>query len=198
MSARNGTLVNDVRSPFSSPFIHYSATYTSERENSLSGTVTVTLSFKAWLQNVSSTFGVGYQLKIYARIAGGQWSSVIIKDNNTAWNGTAKHSAAPLTLRGNVSGGKASVEFYVTREGSRLNGKAGLLGSSGNPKKYFASTPYDSGQSGGNIPYTSDGYVFLKVGSVWKHAVSYIRSGGVWKKATPFIKVSELWKKGVD
>ncbi len=197
MATTSGTLVNDVKSPYSGPYVHYSATYFSARADASSQAVTVTLNFKAWLQSSLSTLGTGIILIIYARISGGKWKSVVIKQSNDSWNGTAKHSADALTLSGSSSGNKISVEFYVARGDSR--GNAGRLGSSSSPKKYTASLPaYQSGGSGGDSPSGTVARGYIHTGGVWKPAPEFINPDGTWKKAEAYVYAGGVWKKGVN
>lgn len=192
MATKSGTLVNDVKSPYSSPYVHYSATYSSEREDASSPAVSVTLDCEGWLQSSASFLGAGILLTIHARIAGGKWKTCTVKGTNDSWNGTARHSAASLTVTGSAAGDKATVEFFVTRDDG--GGNAGRLGSAKNPRKYTASLPVYAGQSGENPASDSGGMVYCKVGGVWKQAKAYVKSGGVWKQAKAYVKSGGIWK----
>ena len=128
----SGVLVSKVSSTVSSPTVHYSAAYSATKNGTA---LSVTLNFAAWLGSSGSTLGTGIKLTIYARLNGGSWKSVVIKDNNASWKGTAQHSAK-LNLTATTSGSSATVEFYVTRTGSNYSGTAGTLGSDSAPKSY--------------------------------------------------------------
>ena len=192
MAIRTGTLVNDVRSPYSSPYVHYSATYSAERDDSSPSAVSVTLRFKAWLQHAASFLGNGIVLTVHARISGGSWKSVTIKSRNDEWHGnTTKYSADDLTVTGTVPSGKATVEFYVTRDDR--GGNSGRIASANKPKKYTASLPVYSTQTENPPAHDDGGRVFVKVSGVWKRADGFINSGGVWKRARVFIKSGGTW-----
>ena len=132
---KNGTVVSKVSSTVSSPTVHYAVEYASVRNGTA---LSVTLNFAAWLNSSGSTLGTGIKLTIYARLNGGGWKSVVIKENSASWKGTTRH-AASLTLTGTASGSSATVELYVTRSGSSYSGTAGTLGSASSPKKYTVS-----------------------------------------------------------
>ena len=126
MATVSGTLVNDVKSSYGSPYVHYSCTYVSTRADTSSSAVSVALSFKAWLHSSASFLGTGISLIIYARLDGGSWQSVTIKSSSASWSGNStKHSAPTLTVTGSSTGGKINVEFYVARGDS--GGNAGKL-----------------------------------------------------------------------
>ena len=128
----NGVLTNKVTSTVSSPTVNYSAKYTATKSSSA---LSVKLTFAAWLNSSGSTLGTGIKLTVYARINGGAWQSVVIKNTSASWSGTSEHTAS-LTLSANTAASTATVEFYVTRSGSTFNGTAGNLGSSSSPKSY--------------------------------------------------------------
>lgn len=130
-SSSSGILVEKVSSTVSSPSVHYSARYEASKNGS---NLSVKLTFAAWLNSGGSKLGTGAKLTIFARINGGAWQSVVIKKTSESWSGTSQHSAA-LTLTA-ASSGTATVEFYVTRNGSTYSGTAGNLASSASPKKY--------------------------------------------------------------
>ena len=132
---KNGTVVSKVSSTVSSPTVHYAVEYASVRNGTA---LSVTLNFAAWLNSSGSTLGTGIKLTIYARLNGGGWKSVMIKENSASWKGTTRH-AASLTLTGTASGSSATVELYVTRSGSSYSGTAGTLGSASSPKSYTVS-----------------------------------------------------------
>ena len=143
MATKSGPLVNDVKSPYSGPYVHYSCLYTTERASATTTGISVTLNFKGWLNSNSSYLGTGIILNIYARLNGGAWQSVTIKSRSATWGanntGTTKHSAPALTLTGSSTASKVTVEFYVVRGDS--GGNAGKLGTKSNPKKYTATLP---------------------------------------------------------
>ena len=132
----NGVLTNKVTSTVSSPTVNYSAKYTATKSSSA---LSVKLTFAAWLNSSGSTLGTGIKLTVYARLNGGSWQSVVIKNTSTSWSGTSEHTAS-LTLSANTAASTATVEFYVTRSGSTFNGTAGNLGSSSSPKSYTIKT----------------------------------------------------------
>ena len=134
-SNKNGTLTSKVSSTASSPTVHYSAAYSATKNGT---SLSVSLNFAAWLNSSGSTLGTGIKLTIYARLNGGSWKSVTIKDNNTSWKGTTQHTAT-LNLAATTGGNSATVEFYVTRTGSSYSGTAGTLGSASSPKSYTIS-----------------------------------------------------------
>ena len=41
MATTSGTLVSDIKSPYSGPYVHYSCTYTSTRANATTKTISV-------------------------------------------------------------------------------------------------------------------------------------------------------------
>ena len=133
---KNGTVVSKVSSTVSSPTVHYAVEYASVRNGTA---LSVTLNFAAWLNSSGSTLGTGIKLTIYARLNGGGWKSVVIKENSASWKGTTPTHTASLTLTGMASGSSATVELYVTRSGSSYSGTAGTLGSASSPKKYTVS-----------------------------------------------------------
>lgn len=127
----SGILVEKVSSTVSSPSVHYSARYEASKNGS---NLSVKLTFAAWLNSGGSKLGTGAKLTVFARINGGAWQSVVIKKTSESWSGTSQHSAA-LTLT-TASSGTATVEFYVTRNGSTYSGTAGNLASAASPKEY--------------------------------------------------------------
>lgn len=129
---KSGTLTSKVSSTVSSPTVHYSAAYSATKNGTA---LSVTLNFAAWLGSSGSTLGIGIKLTIYARLNGGSWKSVVIKENSASWKGTSQHSAK-LNLTATTNGSSATVEFYVTRTGSNYSGTAGTLGSASAPKSY--------------------------------------------------------------
>jgi hypothetical protein len=128
----SGTLVSKVSSTVARPTVNYAATYAATRNGTA---LTVNLTFAAWLNSSSSHLGSGIKLTVFARMNGGAWVSAVIKQGNSSWSGTAKHSAS-LTLSGNVAGNAVTVDFYVSRAGSSYGGSAGKLGSASSPKSY--------------------------------------------------------------
>jgi hypothetical protein len=44
-----------------------------------------------------------------------------------------------------------------------------------------------------NTPLTPSNKLWIKVGGVWKEAVTWIKVAGVWKEATPKTKVAGAW-----
>lgn len=128
----SGILVDKVSATVSSPTVHYSAKYKATRSNS---SLSVNLTFAAWLNSSSSKLGTGAKLTIYARINGGSWQSAVIKKTADSWSGTSQHTVS-LTLSANTTSGTDTIDFYVTRNGSTFAGTAGNLGSASNPKNY--------------------------------------------------------------
>ena len=195
MATVSGTLVNDVKSSYGSPYVHYSCTYVSTRADTSSEAVSVALSFKAWLHSSASFLGTGISLIIYARLNGGSWQSVTIKSSSASWSGnTTKYSAPALTVTGASTGGKINVEFYVARGDS--GGNAGKLGTKSSPKAYSAKLPTYGGSGGG-----SSGVLRCcryNIGGTYKKAQRYERINGAWVETLPRIKVSGSWKKGVN
>lgn len=140
MATISGTLVSDIKSSYSGPYVHYSCTYTSTRSNSTTKTISVALNFKAWLNSSLSTLGTGIGLKVYARIKGSSsWSSKTVKSTSASWSGTTKHSVDTITLSGSSASAKITIEFYVARTDSGNN--SGKLGTSSSPKSYSAKLP---------------------------------------------------------
>ena len=127
-SGVSGVLFSDLKSTVSSPTVHYSCAY----EVTGSG---VSLSFKGWLNSSGSLLGNGIKLTVFARLGGGAWASVVIKQSGAVWRGTAKHSAS-LILSGKASG-RTKIELYVTRSGSSYGGSAGNIGSAKKPKIFY-------------------------------------------------------------
>ena len=139
MATKSGSLVDDIKSPYSSPYVHYSCSYTTERASTTTAAISVALNFKGWLQSSASTLGAGKSLIIYARLNGGAWQSVTIKSSSASWSGTTKYSAPALTLTGASTADKINVEFYVARGDS--GGNSGKLGTKSSPKVYAAKLP---------------------------------------------------------
>lgn len=133
----SGTLTSKVSSTASSPTTYYSATYTATRSGS---GVNMTLTFSGWLHSSSAKLGTGVKLTVYARVNGGAWKGVTLKQTSDKWTGTSKHTAT-LSLSTATTAKTAAVEFYVTRAGSTYSGSAGTLGSSTAPKSYSATLP---------------------------------------------------------
>ena len=195
MAIKTGTLVNDVQSPYSSPYVHYSCTYSAERADASSSTVAVTLSFKGWLQSSASFLGTGIILYVFARLSGGSWSRVMLKSGSASWNDATKHPAPTITLTGNSTSGKVTVEFYVTRGDS--GGNSGKLGTAKSPKKYAASLPAYGGGSGGGSAAMVRCWRY-NVGGIYKKAQRYEKINGVWVGIAPRAKINGGWKKGVN
>ena len=128
----SGILTSKISSTVSSPTVHYSAKYDATKTGSA---LSVKLTFGAWLNSSGSKLGTGAKLTVYARLNGGAWQSVVIKKTSDSWSGTAEHSAS-LTMAATTTASTATIEFYVTRNGSTYSGTAGNLGSSSSPKKY--------------------------------------------------------------
>ena len=195
MATVSGTLVNDVKSNYGSPYVHYSCTYVSTRADEDVSAVSVALSFKAWLHSSASFFGTGISLIIYARLNGGSWQSVAIKSSSASWSGnTTKYSAPVLTVTGASTGGKINVEFYVARGDS--GGNAGKLGTKSSPKAYSVKLPTYGGSGGG-----SSGVLRCcryNIGGTYKKAQRYEKINGAWVETLPRVKISGSWKKGVN
>lgn len=191
------TLFSKISSTAGSPTVNYSATYTAARATSTTANVSVTLSFKGWLNSSASSLGNGIKLTVYARMNGGAWSSAVLKTTSQTWSGTTQHTANNIALSGSTTSNKAKIEFYVTRSGSTYSGSSGVLGSSSKPKTYTATLPaYDDG--GGDTPTPepvgTDKYVHFKVSGTWKKALPRFKVSGAWKNVEPEIKVSNTWK----
>lgn len=196
MATVSGTLVNDVKSSYGSPYVHYSCTYVSTRADASSSAVSVALSFKAWLNSSASFLGAGISLIIYARLSGGSWQSITIKSSSASWSGnTTKYSAPVLTVTGNSSGEKINVEFYVARGDS--GGNSGKLGTKSSPKSYSARLPAYGGSGGGSSSSAVRCWR-LNVGGVWKKARRFEKINGAWVETLPRVKVNGTWKKGVN
>ena len=189
MATANGTLVGKVSSTVSSPTVNYSASYSATRADSSDDSVSVTITFSAWLNSSVSKLGTGTKLTIYTRMNGGPWNSVVMKSASASWSGTSMHSAS-IQLSGNVLSGSTKIDFYVTRSGSTYSGNAGNLGNASNPKSYTATMP----AYGGIDPADADKYVHIKAGGQWKQAVPYVKVSGTWKKTIPYMKASGIWK----
>lgn len=203
MATTSGTLTQKVTSTVSSPAVHYSATYTATRAQAADKGVSVKLTFRAWLVVDGAALGSGIQLTVFARLNGGAWQSVVLKNSADVWRGTDKHTAS-LTLSANTTDSAATVEFYVSRDGSVYSGTAGVLGSAASPKRYRADLPAytaaaansgsTSAAGSASVGTAKDSVVYLRVGGAWKTAVPYVRIGGVWKKAMPYVKAGGVWK----
>ena len=195
MATYTGSLCEDVKSPYSGPYVHYSCAYTSSRASASASAFTVTLNFKAWLNSSASKLGTGIALTIHARISGGSWKTVTVKSRSDSWSGTGKHAASAMTLTGDSTAGKATVEFYVTRDDG--GGNAGKLGTASSPKKYAAKLPAYSGASGGGSSAAVRPWRY-NVAGVYKKARRYEKINGAWVETLPRVKVSGTWKKGVN
>lgn len=196
MATKSGTLVSDVKSTYSGPYVHYSCAYVSTRADASKAAVSVTLSFRAWLNSSGSFLGTGIGLVVFARLGGSSsWKSVTIKSTSASWSGTAKHSAPAITLTGSSTGGKITVEFYVARSDS--GGNAGKLGTKSSPKSYGATLPAYGGSSGGSSSSAVRCWR-LNVGGVWKKARRFEKINGAWVETLPRVKVNGTWKKGVN
>lgn len=146
MATTSGTLVSDIKSSYSGPYVHYSCTYTSTRTNAATKTISVALNFKAWLNSSSSKLGTGIGLTVYARIKGSSsWSSKTVKSTSASWSGTTKHAVDTITLTGSSTGTNVTIEFYVARTDN--GGNSGKLGTSSNPKSYSAKLPTYSAET---------------------------------------------------
>lgn len=140
MATTTGTMTSQVTSTASSPNVNYSAAYTATRASDNTETVSVKLDFAGWLNSSASQLGTGIKLTIYARIDGGSWSSVVLKDTSVSWSGTTKHSVS-LTLSTSTTASTAKIEWYVSRTGSTYSGTAGTLGSSSSPQTHTINIP---------------------------------------------------------
>lgn len=201
MATKSGSLVDSVSSPYPSPYVYYSCSYTTERASTTTAEISVTLNFKGWLKSSSSYLGAGIILIIYARLNSGAWQSVTIKSSSAIWGvnntGTTKHSAPALTLTGASTSDKINVEFYVARGDS--GGNSGKLGTKSSPKIYAAKLPAYSAVTPEPEPTPIVSYyVRIKASGTWQKATPYVKVNGTWKKAIPYIKVSGVWKKGVS
>lgn len=193
------TLFSKISSTVGSPTVNYSATYTAARATSTTANVSVTLSFKGWLNSSASSLGNGIKLTVYARMNGGAWSSSVLKTTSQTWSGTTQHTANNIVLSGSTTSSKTKIDFYVTRSGSTYSGSAGNLGSASKPKSYTATLPaYDDGGGGDDTPtpepVSTDKYVYFKIGGVWKKAFQRFKISGVWNNVEPETKVSNMWK----
>lgn len=208
MATTSGTLVNDISSPYSSPYVHYSCTYTATRAINTTTSISVTLNFKGWLQSSGSYLGTGKGLVIYARLSGSSsWKSVTIKTTSATWSGTTKHSASAITLSGKTAGNKITVEFYVARIDS--TGNSGKLGSKSSPKKYDAKLPTYTAPTTGDSTSTPTSpttptvveetmsYRF-NVNGTWKRAQRYQNINGVWEETIVRVNINGTWKNGDD
>ena len=194
MATTSGTLVNDVKSPYAGPYVHYLCNYTAERADSASANVSVTLNFKAWLNSSASKLGTGIVLYLYARLSGGSWTRVTVKSSSASWGGTTKRDVPAVTLTGHSTGDKINVEFYVARGDS--GGNAGKLGTKSSPKVYSAKLPTYGGSGGG-----SSGVLRCcryNIGGTYKNAQRYEKINGAWVETLPRVKISGSWKKGVN
>lgn len=192
------TLISKISSTAGSPTVNYSATYTATRATSTTANVSVTLSFKGWLNSSASNLGNGIKLTVYARMNGGAWSSAVLKTTSQAWSGTTQHTANNIVLSGSATSNKAKIEFYVTRSGSTYGGSAGILGGASKPKAYTATLPaYDDGGGGDTPtpePVSVDKYIYFKIGGVWKKALQRFKIGGAWNNVEPETKINSTWK----
>lgn len=196
MATTTGTLTSKVSSTVSSPTVNYSATYTATRASTSTAAVSVDLTFSAWLGSSGSKLGTGIKLTVFARLNGGAWKSVVIKNTSASWSGTTKHTAN-LTLTGSAPANTAKIEFYVSRTGSTYSGSAGILGSAANPLRYTVSLPaYTPGKVVTPTPSTVDAahYACVNIGGAWKKAIPYVRIAGTWKQAVPYVRVNGVWK----
>lgn len=124
----------------SSPIVNYKVTHTTTRASNTTAAISVRLTFYSWLNSSASKLGTGIKLTIYARINGGSWSSVVLKNTSESWSGTTTHSVS-LTLSASTTASTAKIEFYTSRTGSTYSGTAGALGSAGSPKSYTITVP---------------------------------------------------------
>lgn len=193
MATTTGSLCEDVKSPYSGPYVHYSCEYTSERADTASSAVSVTLRFKGWLNSSASHLGTGIILYIYARLSGGSWARVQLKSGSASWGDAKKHSAPAITLTGDPTAGKVTVEFYVARGDS--GGNAGKLGTASSPKKYAAKLPAYNGSGGSSAVVRPWRY---NVGGTYRKAQRYEKINGVWHEIYPSANASGTWKKGVN
>lgn len=184
MATTSGTLVSKVSSTASTPTVNYSATYTATRSSATAKSVSVAVKFSAWLNSSASSLGTGAKLTVYARLKGGSWSSVVIKNTSASWSGTTKHTAN-IALTGNVTSASTKVEFYVTRSGSTYSGTAGNLGSSSSPKSYTATLPTYSAATY-SVTYSVSGDVPAGY-SVPTDSTAYASGTTVTVKAVPSI-----------
>ena len=200
MATTSGVLTEKVSSTVSSPAVHYSAAYSAERAGDSDGNVSVRLTFGAWLNSDSAVLGTGIQLTVFARIDGGVWQSVVLKNRASVWKGTDRHTAS-LMLTVNATGDAAAVEWFVSRDGSVSSGTAGILGSRMQPMRYGVSLPAyaaaqaGSASNGASTGAAGNGLVYCRVGGVWKSAVPYVKAGGVWKTAVPYVRSGGVWKR---
>lgn len=201
MATVSGTLVNDVKSSYGSPYVHYSCTYVSTRENTTTATISVALSFKAWLQSSSSTLGTGKSLIIYARLNGGTWQSVTAKSSSASWSGTTKRDAPTLTVTGTSTSDKINIEFYVARGDS--TGNSGKLGTKSSPKSYSAKLPTYSAVTPEPEPEPTPTPTIVKsfrynINGTYHKAQRYEKINDVWVETQPRVNINNAWKKGVS
>ncbi len=195
MAETTGIFTDKITSTASSPHVNYSAAYTATRNDPSDKAVRVVLTCIGWLPSSASRLGSGIKLTVCARLNGGEWQSAVMKSTSAVWNGSSAKHAAVIELSGNVPSGSAKIEWYVTRSGSTYGGSAGILGSASRPKQYTAALPAYGGNDDGSGSADAKGCVYIRVGGVWKRAVSYIKINGVWKKAVPYVKSGGVWKK---
>lgn len=106
----SGTIFAKVTSTSSTPSVHYSLSYKASRSGSK---VTITLTITGWLNSKNSFINDG-TLTAYARINGGSWGSVTLKDGK--WSGTTTHTKTK-TFTITTTDKTAKVDFRVTSSG---------------------------------------------------------------------------------
>ena len=194
-----GILVEKKISTASSPAVRYDVSYSSARTEAANPSVTVTLTVTTRLGSASSRLGTGIRLTFFARLNGGKWRSVVLKDNADYWEGSAPHEVN-LTLTGKAAADAAAVEWHVSRVGSVYGGYAGIVGSTDAPERHTLGLP-GYAAPGGTPSSTVEGagradsrYAYVRHNGQWKKAAVYVRSDGIWKKASFYVKRNGMWK----
>ena len=125
----SGTIAK-ITSTVSRPPVNYSGSYAYQKSGAA---LSLKVKFAAWISS-SATLGNGIQLTVFARINGGTWKSAVIKSNDAVWKNSSNQHYATINLSGTEKTNN-TIEWYVTRSGSRYGGSAGNLGTAKSPIK---------------------------------------------------------------
>ena len=126
----SGTIGHEkVTSKAGDPDVNYSASFDWTKTGT---SLSVSATFAAWISS-ASWLGTGKKLTIYARLNGGEWKSVVIKENGDSWKYSSTKHYKTVSLTGTAKAENV-IQWYVTRAGSNTSGSAGVLGSKSSPK----------------------------------------------------------------
>ena len=121
--------IGKVTSKAGDPDVNYSASFDWTKTGT---SLSVSATFAAWISS-ASWLGTGKKLTIYARLNGGEWKSVVIKENGDSWKYSPTKHYKTVSLTGTAKAENV-IQWYVTRAGSNTSGSAGVLGSKSSPK----------------------------------------------------------------